>query len=139
MSVLSNLFYLLNGALNSTIPLCKAFLDLLTIYMPAASCLMVSVCIQASLQTLMAAQGQPPGMYGGQGMALAGLGRAGQQQQQSMAMMQLAHLSSQDMPGRQGAAVQAPQGQIMMPAGQSSTVVQSTSPPNLQSMGQNPQ
>ena len=103
-----------------------------------ASRLIVSVCMQASLQTLMAAQGQPPGIYGGQGMALAGLGLAGQQQQQSMAMMRLAQLSGQDMPGLQGMPVQAPQGQIMMPAGQSSTVVQA-SPPNLQFMGQNPQ
>ena len=101
---------------------------------------MVSVCMQASLQTLMAAQGQPPGMYGGQGMALAGLGLAGQQQQQqqSIAVMRLAQLSGQDMPGLQGGPVQAPQGQIMTPAGQSSTVVQA-SPPNLQYMGQNPQ
>ena len=100
---------------------------------------MVSACMQASLQTLMAAQGQPPGMYGGQGMALAGLGLAGQQQQQqSMAMIRLAQLSNQDMPGLQGASVQAPQGQIMMPAGQSGTVVQAL-PSNLQFMGQNPQ
>ena len=101
---------------------------------------MVPARMQASLQTLMAAQGQVPGMYGGQGMTLAGLGLAGQQQQQqAMGMMRLAQLSGQDMPGLQAAAVQAPQGQIMMPAGQSSTVVQAASPPNLQFMGQNPQ
>lgn len=106
---------------------------------PDASCQMVSVHIQASLQTLMAAQGQPPGMYGGQNMALAGLGLAGQQQQQqSMAMMRLAQLSGQDMPSLQGVSVQAPQGQMMIPAGQSGTVVQ-VSPPNLHFMGQTPQ
>ena len=97
--------------------------------------------MQASLQTLMAAQGQPPGMYGGQGMALAGLGLAGQQQQQqqqSIAVMRLAQLSGQDMPGLQGGFLcRAPQGQIMTPAGQSSTVVQA-SPPNLQYMGAEP-
>ena len=106
---------------------------------PGASCLTVSECMQASLQTLMAAQSQPPGMYGGQGLAPAGLGLAGQPQQQSMAMLRLAQLAGQDMPSLQGAAVQTPQGQIMMPAGQSSTVVQTASPPNLQFMGQNPQ
>ena len=108
---------------------------------PDASCQMVSVHIQASLQTLMAAQGQPPGMYGGQNMALAGLGLAGQQQQQqqqSMAMMRLAQLSGQDMPSLQGVSVQAPQGQMMMPAGQSGTVAQ-VLPPNLHFMGQTPQ
>jgi len=79
---------------------------------------------QASLQTLLIAQGQ--GMYGGQPMAMGGLGA--QPQQQSTAMMRLMQLSNQ---GVLGVPLQAPAGQLMP-----GSTVQPAMPPNVQTMGE---
>lgn len=93
------------------------------------------LCVQASLQTLLAAQGQAPGFYGGQPMQMAGLG--GQlQQQQSVAMMRLMQLSAQSVPGY-SMQLRPPQGQLM--PGSGTAAAQPGVPPPAQTMDLHPQ